>query len=134
MICSRSWVLPPLSLLRDIDPTYSALFEFTGSSDTSFRLETRFKEIPGCAELEVSNSQWFRARSKSDGTPDRMALQIGMVNFMRSDWQIDNDFFESIDKDDPSITKEMKKFAGEIMLGVTNSQCHPPGVGKAEPS
>lgn len=53
---------------------------------------------------------------------------------MRSDWQIDNDFFESIDKDDPSITKEMKKFAGEIMLGVTNSQCHPPGVGKAEPS
>lgn len=68
----------PFASLRDIDPTYSALFEFTGFSDTSFRLEARFKKTPGCAEVEVSNSQWFRARSKSDGTPDRMALQIGV--------------------------------------------------------
>lgn len=122
----------PFASLSEADPSYSALFEFAGSDKTPLRLETYFKKIPGCPELEASNGRWFKVRSKSERNPHQLPLQFGVIDFMKSDWQIDIDVFEPVDRGDSRITSEMEIFASTIMLEM-KSRSLSPGITRPAP-
>ncbi|KAK2752740.1 hypothetical protein FQN55_005871 [Onygenales sp. PD_40] len=96
--------------LEDTKPLYAVNFEFRDNDDSLLRLEAQFKQSRGSNMFEVSERRWVRLH----GNDKRPPLQIGVVDFEKSDWQIEIkalDFQES-----SSIEQSLKGFAHSIQF------------------
>ncbi|KAJ5107410.1 hypothetical protein N7456_004085 [Penicillium angulare] len=94
----------PLSTLSGIKttiPTYSANFEFSGETESRFRLEVDFKHRS--LELEQHRHRWFKAHEDEAGNPRRLVLQVGVIDFARCDWQGDIELFEPLHGDEIQV-------------------------------
>ncbi|KAJ5279779.1 hypothetical protein N7478_005151 [Penicillium angulare] len=93
----------PLSTLSGIKttfPTYSANFEFSGKTESQFRLEVDFKHRS--LELEQQRHRWFKVHEEAEN-PRRLVLQAGVMDFARCDWQGDIELFEPLNDDDIQV-------------------------------
>ncbi|KAJ5587634.1 uncharacterized protein N7459_003399 [Penicillium hispanicum] len=97
--------IQPLSSLKSMRPLYSAKFEFSGKMDSQFRLEVCFDKPIGGLELERSRHRWFKARCGDEEIPRRLPLQLGMIDFARTDWQYDMELFEPLGLGDINSTQ-----------------------------
>ncbi|KAJ5777316.1 hypothetical protein N7520_000562 [Penicillium odoratum] len=86
-----------LSEIKDIMPTYAARFEFSGVTNSLFCLEVDFRRRS--TEIEKGCHRWFNVHDEDNGQMRRLPLQVGVMNFLRSDWQGDIEIFEPLHND-----------------------------------
>ncbi|KAI9038755.1 uncharacterized protein KD926_010490 [Aspergillus affinis] len=91
------------SSLEDVELAYSVNFEFIGSNSSMLRLEAEFARSPGAQEYEITQRRWLRPRKSGQDTERQAPLQIGVIDFERSDWQLEVkslEFYEASSIDD----------------------------------
>ncbi|KAJ5689880.1 hypothetical protein N7462_004272 [Penicillium macrosclerotiorum] len=104
---------PSISLnsLAEMEPTLSVGFEFSSKADTILHLEIDFAKASGSHEIEVSGRRWLKTSGGDDKTC-RMPLQLAMIDFAKTDWQCDIEFFEAVDGKD--VKKTQREFASSV--------------------
>ncbi|KAL4924377.1 uncharacterized protein BDV17DRAFT_295490 [Aspergillus undulatus] len=107
----------PLSL-RNAELTHSVNFEFLGADRSMLRLEVEFAKTPGAKEYAIKERRWLRPRDSGQSADRRSPLHIAVVDFGRSDWQLEIkslEFHEAL-----SIDSALKAFAHSV--GFRNSE------------
>ncbi|KAJ5656047.1 hypothetical protein N7507_007997 [Penicillium longicatenatum] len=99
-----------LEELKSIIPTYSASFQFSGSANSFFRLEVDFRRRS--TETEMGYHRWFNTHDKENGNVRRLPMQLGVMNFLQSDWQGDIELFEPPHND--QISEQLGSFLQSI--------------------
>ncbi|PLB43845.1 hypothetical protein P170DRAFT_514153 [Aspergillus steynii IBT 23096] len=98
--------------LKDVELAYSVNFEFLGSNNSMLRLEAEFSRRPGAQEYEITQRRWLRPRASGQYIEGQSPLQIGVIDFERSDWQLEVkslEFYEA-----SSIDAALKSFSHSI--------------------
>ncbi|KAK1150153.1 hypothetical protein N8T08_000052 [Aspergillus melleus] len=97
------------SSLENAELAYSVNFEFLGSNNSMLRLEAEFARSPGAQEYEIRQRRWLRPRKSGQNTERQAPLQIGVIDFERSDWQLEVkslEFYEA-----SSVNVSLKAFS-----------------------
>ncbi|KAJ5898198.1 hypothetical protein N7504_008486 [Penicillium tannophilum] len=89
-----------LKELKSIIPTYSASFQFSGAANSPFRLEVDFRRRS--TEIEKVYHRWFNTHDEQSENVRLLPMQLGVMNFIRSDWQADIELFEPLHNDQMS--------------------------------
>ncbi|KAJ5620504.1 hypothetical protein N7510_004488 [Penicillium lagena] len=97
--------------LAEIEPTHSAYFEFPGNNNTVLCLEAEFLKTWGARRFEAGQCRWFKADRKEE-YGNRLPLQVSVIDFGRSDWQLEIKSFEFHDAD--SIGGALRAFIRSI--------------------
>ncbi|PGH12195.1 hypothetical protein AJ80_06815 [Polytolypa hystricis UAMH7299] len=98
--------------LDEAEPFYAVNFEFEGSNASLLRLEAEFKGSQKAGVYEVSHRRWVCPRSEDKSGDKRSPLQIGVVDFERSDWQLE---IKALNFDEVSnIDQSLKSFSSSI--------------------
>ncbi|KAJ5152084.1 hypothetical protein N7492_010379 [Penicillium capsulatum] len=108
-----------LYALLDSDPVLSASFEFADRTVRSLRLEVFFQMIPGSREVEKKGFMWLKSRGGDDFSR-RLPLQLGMIDFAKSDWQLDVEFF--LQPQANAIKEQMEEFVQSIHFRPCNNR------------
>ncbi|GIC92027.1 uncharacterized protein Aud_008483 [Aspergillus udagawae] len=98
--------------LSDAEPAFSVNFEFLGSNNALLRLEAEFAKSPGAHEYEITQRRWLSPRKSGHSADQRPPLQIGIIDFERSDWQLEIkslEFYET-----SSINAALRSFSHSI--------------------
>ncbi|KAF4210326.1 hypothetical protein CNMCM8980_004336 [Aspergillus fumigatiaffinis] len=98
--------------LSDAEPAFSVNFEFLGSNNALLRLEAEFAKSPGAHEYEITQRRWLSPRKSGHSADQRPPLQIGVIDFERSDWQLEIkslEFYET-----SSINAALRSFSHSI--------------------
>ncbi|KAF7128754.1 hypothetical protein CNMCM5793_003663 [Aspergillus hiratsukae] len=98
--------------LSDAEPAFSVNFEFLGSNNALLRLEAEFAKSPGAHEYEITQRRWLSPRKSGHSANQRPPLQIGVIDFERSDWQLEIkslEFYEA-----SSINAALRSFSHSI--------------------
>ncbi|EAW22799.1 uncharacterized protein NFIA_014910 [Aspergillus fischeri NRRL 181] len=98
--------------LSDAEPAFSVNFEFLGSNNALLRLEAEFSKSPGAYEYEITQRRWLSPRKRGHSADQRPPLQIGVIDFERSDWQLEIkslEFYET-----SSINAALRTFSHSI--------------------
>ncbi|KAF4160268.1 hypothetical protein CNMCM6936_004009 [Aspergillus lentulus] len=98
--------------LSDAEPAFSVNFEFLGSNNALLRLEAEFAKSPGAHEYEITQRRWLSPRKSGHSADQRSPLQIGVIDFERSDWQLEIkslEFYET-----SSINAALRSFSHSI--------------------
>ncbi|THC96352.1 hypothetical protein EYZ11_004167 [Aspergillus tanneri] len=77
------------SSLENAELAYSVNFEFLGSNNSMLRLEAEFAKSPGAQDYEITQRRWLRPRKSGQSSDKQPLLQIGVIDFERSDWQLE---------------------------------------------
>ncbi|KAG2415484.1 hypothetical protein HFD88_006675 [Aspergillus terreus] len=102
------------SLLDKVEPAYSVNFEFLGSNNSMLRLEVEFAKSPLAEEYEVTQRRWLRPRKSGQSNDRRPPLQIGVIDFERSDWQLEIKSLEFHEAS--SIDASLKEFGHSVKI------------------
>ncbi|KAJ6006183.1 hypothetical protein N7451_004127 [Penicillium sp. IBT 35674x] len=89
-----------LKELKGIIPTYSASFQFSGATNSPFRLEVDFRRRS--TETEKVYHRWFKTHDEQSQNARVLPVQLGVMDFIRSDWQADIELFEPLHNDQMS--------------------------------
>ncbi|OJD18295.1 hypothetical protein AJ78_01671 [Emergomyces pasteurianus Ep9510] len=118
--CSQaSDLLAPFDLqtesLEHNKPLYAVNIEFDGANDALLRLEVEFESSRYRPDLfEISHRRWLQPQG-ADGLGEKQPpLQIGVIDFERSDWQVEIkalDFQEQF-----NIEQSLKSFDHSIQF------------------
>ncbi|KAF4263708.1 hypothetical protein KXW98_000814 [Aspergillus fumigatus] len=98
--------------LSDAELAFSVNFEFLGSNNALLRLEAEFAKSPGAHEYEITQRRWLSPRKSGHSADHRPPLQIGVIDFERSDWQLEIkslEFYEA-----SSINAALRSFSHSI--------------------
>ncbi|KAF9889228.1 hypothetical protein FE257_007541 [Aspergillus nanangensis] len=122
--CQETTILEPLdgatTSLVDIEPAYSVNFEFMGSNNAMLRLEVEFARRPHAREYEITQRRWLRLRKGERSIDKQPTMQIGVVDFERSDWQIEIKSLEFHEAS--SIDSALKAFSHSVGFHETASK------------
>ncbi|PGG99898.1 hypothetical protein AJ79_08380 [Helicocarpus griseus UAMH5409] len=116
--CSQaSDILSPFDPLADSlehnKPFYAVNIEFKGANNTLLRLEAEFSQSRHRSNLfEVSQRRWVKPQGNEGLGDKRPPLQIGVIDFEKSDWQME---IKALDfQEQSSIEQSLKSFAHSI--------------------
>ncbi|KAL2006154.1 hypothetical protein VTN00DRAFT_9808 [Thermoascus crustaceus] len=98
--------------LADAEPAYSVNFEFSGADSALLRLEAEFSKHHGAEEYEVTQRRWVKPQVSGQSGDKRPPLQIAVIDFERSDWQLEIKALEFYDKS--TIDGALKSFSHSI--------------------
>ncbi|OQD89394.1 hypothetical protein PENANT_c002G11300 [Penicillium antarcticum] len=99
----------PLRSLSKIRPRFSASFEYKISSDDVVRVEADYTLPRSSEEFEVNEIRCFKPR-KTEGTGEsEQPMQISMIDFERSDWQLEIKALDMIEEDTPPDVETFKR-------------------------
>ncbi|KAK2872072.1 hypothetical protein FQN49_002574 [Arthroderma sp. PD_2] len=113
---SAKHILSPLNgsdaaLLEQPEPSYAVNFEFQGS-DTLLRLEVEFAKSPSTNEFEVYQKRWIHPQGEDKTGDKRPPLQVAVIDFERSDWQLE---IKALEFQEPStIEQSLREFSHSI--------------------
>ncbi|PWY83111.1 hypothetical protein BO94DRAFT_625498 [Aspergillus sclerotioniger CBS 115572] len=79
----------PSMSLESPEPAFSVNFEFMGINNSMLRLEAEFTRSAGATDYEITQRRWLKARQGGQSSDKRPPLQIGVIDFERSDWQLE---------------------------------------------
>ncbi|KAL4893984.1 hypothetical protein BDV59DRAFT_201299 [Aspergillus ambiguus] len=100
--------------LQQVEPAYSVNFEFQGSKNSMLRLEVEFSKSPLATEYEVTQRRWLRPRKSGQSSDRQPPLQVGVIDFERSDWQLEIKSLEFHEAS--SIDASLKNFAHSVQF------------------
>ncbi|RAK97070.1 uncharacterized protein BO80DRAFT_201559 [Aspergillus ibericus CBS 121593] len=98
--------------LKDAEPAFSVNFEFLGVNNSMLRLEAEFARSPGATDYEITQRRWLKPRQSGQSNDKRPPLQVGVIDFERSDWQLEVkslEFYET-----SSIDAALREFSHTI--------------------
>ncbi|GKZ18170.1 hypothetical protein AbraIFM66951_000343 [Aspergillus brasiliensis] len=98
--------------LESAEPAFSVNFEFLGQSNSMLRLEAEFSRSPGASEYEATQRRWLKPRQDGQSSDKRPPLQVAVVDFERSDWQLELKSLEFYQAS--SIDAALRDFASTI--------------------
>ncbi|GKZ72450.1 hypothetical protein AnigIFM50267_008814 [Aspergillus niger] len=103
--------------LSSAEPAFSVNFEFLGQSNSMLRLEAEFARSPGASEYEATQRRWLKPRQDGQSSDKRPPLQVAVVDFERSDWQLELKSLEFYQAS--SIDAALRDFANTIKFRST---------------
>ncbi|PYH39924.1 uncharacterized protein BO87DRAFT_402856 [Aspergillus neoniger CBS 115656] len=103
--------------LSSAEPAFSVNFEFLGQSNSMLRLEAEFARSPGASEYETTQRRWLKPRQDGQSSDKRPPLQVAVVDFEKSDWQLELKSLEFYQAS--SIDAALRDFAGAIKFKST---------------
>ncbi|KAL4872820.1 hypothetical protein BDV12DRAFT_210148 [Aspergillus spectabilis] len=68
---------------------YSVNFEFLGAGRSMLRMEAEFAKRTGARDFEITERRWLRPRIDGRSGDKRPPLHIAVIDFERSDWQLE---------------------------------------------
>ncbi|PYI12561.1 hypothetical protein BO78DRAFT_435009 [Aspergillus sclerotiicarbonarius CBS 121057] len=98
--------------LKDAEPAFSVNFEFLGLNNSMLRLEAEFSRSSGANDYEITQRRWLKPRQSGQSSDKRPPLQVGVIDFERSDWQLELkslEFYET-----SSIDAALREFSHTI--------------------
>ncbi|PYH87236.1 hypothetical protein BO82DRAFT_427994 [Aspergillus uvarum CBS 121591] len=101
-----------LDSLRQPEPAFSVNFEFSGQKNSLLRLEAEFAKCPGARDYAMTQSRWLKPRKIGQVKDSRSHLQVGIIDFERSDWQLEIaslEFYEAT-----AIERALREFSHTI--------------------
>ncbi|EEH41487.2 hypothetical protein PAAG_03050 [Paracoccidioides lutzii Pb01] len=106
---------PQVELLEDNKPFYAVNIEFEDVNEALLRLEAEFRESRFSPDIfEVSQRRWVKPHGDYGLGDKRPPLQIGVVDFEKSDWQLE---IKALDFQELStIEKSLKSFAHSVQF------------------
>ncbi|KAI5288823.1 hypothetical protein KEM54_004822 [Ascosphaera aggregata] len=104
---------PRHSSLEDTLPSYTITFNYL-EGDASLRLEVEFHPTPR-GGYERGNKTWYKTIPEDDIELERPILQVGIMDFERSDWELDIKLMGS-PTDSSNISRSLKEFANLVAL------------------
>ncbi|OAX82922.1 hypothetical protein ACJ72_02729 [Emergomyces africanus] len=106
---------PQTESLEHNKPLYAVNIEFNGTNDALLRLEVEFESSRYRPDLfEISHRRWLKLQVDNGLGEKQPPLQIGVIDFERSDWQVEIkalDFHEQ-----SSIEQSLKSFDHSIQF------------------
>ncbi|RAL11411.1 uncharacterized protein BO97DRAFT_453920 [Aspergillus homomorphus CBS 101889] len=75
--------------LRQPEPAFSVNFEFAGQKNALLRLEAEFAKCAGARDYAITQCRWLKPRKVGQVKDSRSPLQVGVIDFERSDWQLE---------------------------------------------
>ncbi|KAI5289180.1 hypothetical protein KEM52_000882, partial [Ascosphaera acerosa] len=94
-------------------PSYTITFHFQEGS-ASLRLDVEFNATPQ-GGYERGNKTWFKTASEDAADLERPILQVGVIDFERSDWELDVSL-RGEPTDNAHISRSLKEFANSVVL------------------
>ncbi|OQD99624.1 hypothetical protein PENSOL_c006G08016 [Penicillium solitum] len=85
----KPWGKAKIESLLNLIPRYSANFEYQVNNDSVIRVEAKFSLPLGSQEFEVNGIRCFKSKQISAPVDRQMPMQISMIDFERSDWQLE---------------------------------------------
>ncbi|KAJ5490059.1 hypothetical protein N7453_010884 [Penicillium expansum] len=85
----KPWGKVQTKSLLDLMPRYSANFEYQVNNDSVIRVEAKFSLPLGSKEFEVNGIRLFKSKQIGAPVDRQMPMQISMIDFERSDWQLE---------------------------------------------
>ncbi|KAM5437236.1 hypothetical protein McanMca71_001153 [Microsporum canis] len=113
---SANHILAPLNgsdtaPLKQPEPLYAVNFEFQGSSSL-LRLEVEFAKSPSTDSFEVYQKRWVRPQAGDTIGDKRPPLQVAVIDFERSDWQLE---IKALEFQEPStIEQSLREFSHSV--------------------
>ncbi|KAK5791140.1 hypothetical protein VI817_006449 [Penicillium citrinum] len=103
-----------LASLETVKVRQSVAFEFVHSQYAKNRLSlnVEFSQNPGAIESGSAQHYWFQ--TPVAGTRQSPPMQLSMMDFERTDWEIELKFLEPMAEDD--ISEAQRKFAASVKL------------------
>ncbi|PGH00154.1 hypothetical protein GX51_05967 [Blastomyces parvus] len=106
---------PQIESLENNKPHYAVNIEFEGANNALLRLEVEFESSrhqPGL--FEISHRRWLKPQSDDGLGEKRPPLQIGIIDFERSDWQLE---IKALDfQEQSNIEQSLKSFDHSIQF------------------
>ncbi|KKZ61977.1 hypothetical protein EMCG_03534 [[Emmonsia] crescens] len=106
---------PQAESLEHNKPFYAVNIEFEGANDALLRLEVEFESSRYRPDLfEVSHRRWLKPQGDDGLGEKRPPLQIGVIDFEKSDWQLE---IKALDfQEQPNIEQSLKSFDHSIQF------------------
>ncbi|DAA73538.1 TPA_exp: Uncharacterized protein A8136_4719 [Trichophyton benhamiae CBS 112371] len=102
---------PAMDSQKQPEPLYAVIFEFQGNSSL-LRLEVEFAKSPSTNHFEVYQKRWIRPQSDDNVGDTRPLLQIAVIDFERSDWQLE---IKALEFQEPStIEQSLREFSHSV--------------------
>ncbi|RAK78246.1 uncharacterized protein BO72DRAFT_78814 [Aspergillus fijiensis CBS 313.89] len=98
--------------LKQPEPAFSVNFEFSGQKNSLLRLEAEFAKCSGARDYAMTQSRWLKPRKLGQVKDSRSPLQVGIIDFERSDWQLEIaslEFYEAT-----AIERALREFSHTI--------------------
>ncbi|OAT07532.1 hypothetical protein BDBG_03582 [Blastomyces gilchristii SLH14081] len=106
---------PQIESLENNKPHYAVNIEFEGANNALLRLEVEFESSRYRPNLfEISHRRWLKPQSDDGLGEKRPPLQIGVIDFERSDWQLE---IKALDfQEQSNIEQSLKSFDHSIQF------------------
>ncbi|CAI7664010.1 unnamed protein product [Penicillium discolor] len=108
----KPWGKAKIESLLNLMPRYSANFEYQVNNDSVIRVEAKFSLPLGSQEFEVNGIRCFKSKQISAPVDRQMPMQISMIDFERSDWQLEVKALELCPERE--MTPELDKFIHSV--------------------
>ncbi|KAI2728605.1 hypothetical protein DTO027I6_6097 [Penicillium roqueforti] len=108
----KPWGKAKIKSLLSLMPKYSANFEYQVNKDSVIRVEAKFSLPLGSQEFEVNGVRCFKSKQIGAPVDRQMPMQISMIDFERSDWQLEVKALELCPEKE--ISPELDKFMRSI--------------------
>ncbi|KAJ5862829.1 hypothetical protein N7455_006897 [Penicillium solitum] len=108
----KPWGKAKIESLLNLIPRYSANFEYQVNNDSVIRVEAKFSLPLGSQEFEVNGIRCFKSKQISAPVDRQMPMQISMIDFERSDWQLEVKALELCPERE--MTPELDKFIHSV--------------------
>ncbi|KAJ6190604.1 hypothetical protein N7519_000625 [Penicillium mononematosum] len=108
----KPWGKAKIKSLLSLMPRYSANFEYQVNNDSVIRVEAKFSLPVGSQEFEVNGIRCFKSKQIGAPVDRQMPMQISMIDFERSDWQLEVKALELCPENE--IPPDLDKFMRSI--------------------
>ncbi|CAG8897321.1 unnamed protein product [Penicillium nalgiovense] len=108
----KPWGKAKIKSLLSLMPRYSANFEYQVNNDSMIRVEAKFSLPVGSQEFEVNGLRCFKSKQIGAPVDRQMPMQISMIDFERSDWQLEVKALELCPENEISL--DLDKFMRSI--------------------
>ncbi|KAJ5244183.1 hypothetical protein N7489_004279 [Penicillium chrysogenum] len=108
----KPWGKAKIKSLLSLMPRYSANFEYQVNNESVIRVEAKFSLPVGSQEFEVNGIRCFKSKQIGAPVDRQMPMQISMIDFERSDWQLEVKALELCPENE--IPPDLDKFMRSI--------------------
>ncbi|KAJ9491716.1 hypothetical protein VN97_g1520 [Penicillium thymicola] len=123
----KPWGKTKIESLLNLVPRYSANFEYQVNNDSVIRVEAKFSLPLGSQEFEVNGIRCFKSKQISAPVDRQMPMQISMIDFERSDWQLEVKALELCPEREmsPELDKFIRSIGFQWSPNAKNIGCAP---------
>ncbi|EKV17436.1 TATA element modulatory factor 1 TATA binding family protein [Penicillium digitatum] len=123
----KPWGNAKTKSLLSLMPRYSANFEYQVNNDLVIHVEAKFSLPLGSQEFEVNGIRCFRSKQIGAPVDHQTPIQISMIDFERSDWQLEVKAFELCPEREmpPELDKFMRSISFQWNPNAKSIGCAP---------